>query len=44
MKGVISEYCKVCKLFDECVKSKTCSCIDFVTDVDITIKIKRKYI
>lgn len=32
---MISEYCKICKFFDECDKTKTCSCEKFETDVPI---------
>lgn len=41
---MISEYCKICKLYDTCEKSKTCSCIDFVTDEIIHIQHFKKYI
>ena len=30
-----SNYCKICNLYTTCQKSKTCSCTDFVTDVQI---------
>ena len=30
-----SNYCKVCKSYDSCEKSKTCSCENFETDVVI---------
>ena len=33
--SMISEYCKICKLFEECEKKKTCSCEKFETDVPI---------
>lgn len=35
---MISEYCKICRLFDTCEKSKTCSC----DDLDPTISLKRQ--
>lgn len=40
---MISEYCKVCKLFDTCEKNKTCSCNNFVTDVPIKGSHHSKY-
>jgi len=41
---MISEYCKICKLFDTCEKNKTCSCNKFITDVEIKAKHHFKYI
>lgn len=40
---MISEYCKVCKLFDTCEKNKACSCNNFVTDVHIKGSHHSKY-
>lgn len=40
---MISEYCKICNLFNTCEKSKTCSCNDFVTNETIHIQHYRKY-
>lgn len=41
---MISEYCKICKLFSSCEKPKTCSCELFETDVNIRSQHKMKYI
>lgn len=30
-----SNYCKICKLYSTCQKSKTCSCNEFETDVKL---------
>ena len=35
---MISEYCKICKLFDTCEKNKTCSC----EKLEPTVPIKRQ--
>lgn len=31
----ISDYCKICKKFITCEKSKSCSCEEFDTDVKL---------
>ena len=41
---MISEYCKICKLYDTCEKAKTCSCEKFVTNENIHIQHLKKYI
>lgn len=39
----MSEYCKICKLFNTCEKSKTCSCESFITDEPIRSSHHSKY-
>lgn len=38
----ISEYCKICNMMNSCEKSKTCSCENFTTDIDIKIKHRKR--
>lgn len=42
--NMVSEYCKICKLFDTCEKSKNCSCDDFITDISMKAERKQKQI